>query len=103
KGGAVIDAVVVAISANGASSSSAKPADEVIDQVDKEFVPHVKPVLAGTTVHFPNKDNIRHHVYSFSPAKRFDLRLYSGVSNAPVLFDKPGIVVLGCNIHDWMV
>lgn len=52
---------------------------------------------------FPNSDNIRHHVYSFSLAKRFELRLYQGTPSEPVLFDKPGVVVLGCNIHDWMV
>jgi hypothetical protein len=54
-------------------------------------------------VSFPNRDDIRHQVYSFSPAKRFELRLYKGTPSEPVLFDKPGLVVLGCNIHDWMV
>jgi hypothetical protein len=52
---------------------------------------------------FPNHDNVRHHVYSFSPAKRFELPLYAGVPAQPVVFDTPGVVVLGCNIHDWMV
>ena len=60
-------------------------------------------VVVGTAVTFPNRDNIRHHVYSFSPAKRFELPLYSGTPAAPVVFDKPGAVVLGCNIHDWML
>jgi hypothetical protein len=54
-------------------------------------------------VHFPNSDNIRHQVYSFSPAKKFELPLYAGSSAPPVTFDKPGVVVLGCNIHDWMI
>jgi hypothetical protein len=54
-------------------------------------------------VSFPNKDNIRHQVYSFSPAKKFELPLYSGTTAPPVLFDKPGVVILGCNIHDWMI
>ena len=58
---------------------------------------------SGTSVAFPNSDNIRHHVYSFSLAKRFELRLYQGTQSAPVVFDSPGVVVLGCNIHDWMV
>ena len=57
----------------------------------------------GTAVIFPNSDNIRHHVYSFSPAKRFELPLYSGVPAEPVVFDKVGFVTLGCNIHDWMI
>ena len=80
-----------------------KPGVEVIDQIDKEFVPYVKAVRVGTLVQFPNKDNIRHHVYSFSPAKTFELPLYSGTPAAPVLFDKVGIVKIGCNIHDWML
>jgi len=60
-------------------------------------------VQAGTPILFPNHDKVRHHVYSFSPAKTFELKLYSGVPGTPVLFDKPGLVVLGCNIHDQMV
>ena len=75
----------------------------IVDQVNKEFQPYVTAVQTGTAVSFPNKDNIRHHVYSFSPAKTFELRLYSGSPSKPVVFDKPGAVVLGCNIHDWML
>ena len=74
-----------------------------MDQIDQEFVPRVKPVLVGSSVYFPNKDNIRHQVYSFSPAKQFELPLYAGTPAKPVVFDKPGVVVLGCNIHDWMI
>jgi plastocyanin len=74
-----------------------------MDQQDKEFIPHVLPVEVGTSVHFPNRDNIRHHVYSFSPAKKFELPLYIGTPANPVLFDQAGPVSLGCNIHDWMV
>lgn len=61
------------------------------------------PVYVGTRVTFPNRDNIRHHVYSFSSAKKFELPLYIGTPAAPVVFDKPGVVALGCNIHDWML
>ncbi|MCF5706320.1 methylamine utilization protein [Pseudomonas syringae] len=74
-----------------------------MDQRDQEFAPHVLAVHTNTQVKFPNSDNIRHQVYSFSPAKRFELRLYEGTPSEPLLFDKPGVVVLGCNIHDWMV
>ncbi|PHV10209.1 methylamine utilization protein [Chitinimonas sp. BJB300] len=74
-----------------------------IDQVNKEFVPLVSVVQTGTAIRFPNKDNIRHNIYSFSRTKVFDLRLYSGTPSEPVVFDTPGLVVLGCNIHDWMV
>ena len=81
----------------------AAAATGVVDQRDKQFMPRVLAVRTGTAVAFPNSDNIRHHVYSFSPAKRFELRLYQGTPSEPVLFDKPGLVVLGCNIHDWML
>jgi hypothetical protein len=73
-----------------------------MDQRNKEFVPHVLAVHSNTNVTFPNSDNIRHQVYSFSPTKRFELKLYEGIPAAQV-FDKPGVVVLGCNIHDWML
>ena len=75
----------------------------MVDQIDKEFMPYVKPIRVGSQVKFPNKDDIRHHVYSFSPARKFELPLYRGTPAQPVLFDKPGIVKLGCNIHDWMI
>jgi plastocyanin len=101
RGGPVADAVIVAAPAAGARVA-ARARDEV-DQVDKEFTPRVTVVAVGTAVTFPNNDNVRHHVYSFSPAKRFELPLYAGVPAQPVVFDKPGVVVLGCNIHDWMV
>src|SRR6266536_4153018 len=103
----VADAVVVAVPADGSARPPAKagerPRAGVVDQVDKEFTPKVTAVLVGTAVTFPNHDDVRHQVYSFSPAKRFELPLYAGVPAGPVVFDKPGVVVLGCNIHDWMV
>ncbi len=60
-------------------------------------------VQTGTAVSFPNGDNIEHDVYSFSPAKKFELHLYHGIPARPVVFDKPGLVVMGCNIHDQMI
>lgn len=75
----------------------------VIDQVNKRFVPHVSIVRTGTAVTFPNSDNIRHQVYSFSQAKKFNLKLYSGAAKQQVIFDTPGLVALGCNIHDTMI
>lgn len=99
----VADAVVVAVPSGGATGAGIPPGLAEEDQRNKEFVPYVLPVQAGTRVHFPNNDNIRHHVYSFSPAKTFELPLYSGTPTSPVLFEKPGVVILGCNIHDWMV
>ncbi|HWJ94592.1 MAG TPA: methylamine utilization protein [Telluria sp.] len=73
-----------------------------IEQRGKEFLPYVTVVQAGTAIDFPNNDTIRHHVYSFSPPKRFEIKLYAGKPGQPVTFDKPGEVVIGCNIHDWM-
>ena len=75
----------------------------IMDQRSQQFAPTVLAVRNGTAVAFPNSDDIRHHVYSFSLAKRFELRLYQGTPSEPVTFDKPGVVVLGCNIHDWML
>jgi plastocyanin len=95
------DAVVYILNASAPQPRSMVQA--TMDQQDKEFIPHVLPIEVGTSVLFPNRDNIRHHVYSFSPAKQFELPLYIGTPANPVLFDKPGPVVLGCNIHDWMV
>ena len=103
QGRPVADAVVVAVPSDGSLRLPARPREGVVDQVDKEFTPKVTAVLVGTPVSFPNNDNIRHQVYSFSPAKRFELPLYAGVPAQPVVFDKAGLVVLGCNIHDWMV
>ena len=75
----------------------------VIDQIGKLYVPFVSAFRVGTTVTFPNKDNIKHHLYSVSPAKRFERPLYRGSQAEPVVFDKNGEVTLGCNIHDWMI
>lgn len=85
-------------------SITAPPTEHaVMDQVDVAFVPHVLAIHKGQSVIFPNSDNIRHHVYSFSEPKRFEIKLYQGVPNNPILFDKPGLVALGCNIHDSML
>jgi len=99
----VADAVVVAVPVDALRALPDRVPTRMVDQVDKEFVPKVLAVRVGTSVTFPNHDNVRHHVYSFSPAKRFELPLYAGVPAEPVVFDKPGVVVLGCNIHDWML
>jgi plastocyanin len=74
-----------------------------IVQKDQEFIPYVTPIVVGTRVAFPNKDNVQHHVYSVSPAKKFEIPLYIGEPAATIVFDREGPVTLGCNIHDWMV
>jgi plastocyanin len=100
-GAPVVDAIVYAVPASPASPAAGLKYS--IDQINRQFVPLVNVVQTGTAVQFPNSDNIRHSVYSFSPAKVFTLKLYAGKSTVPVVFDKAGLVVLGCNIHDLMV
>lgn len=73
-----------------------------VKQQDLTFIPFVSAYQTGTAVDFPNMDKTRHHVYSFSPAKVFELKLYANKPEAPVVFDQVGIIALGCNIHDYM-
>jgi plastocyanin len=82
-----------------------KPPDGPVPivQRNQEFNPYVTPVVVGTRIVFPNEDTVQHHVYSVSPAKRFEIPLYIGDSKETILFDHEGVVTLGCNIHDWMV
>lgn len=98
----VFEAVITAV-----GSLKAKPvlatSPRKMDQKHREFVSHILAIHAGESVLFPNSDNIKHHIYSFSPANPFEIQLYKDVSPKPIIFDKAGIVVLGCNIHDWMV
>ena len=74
-----------------------------VAQQNITFNPFVLIVPTGSNVTFPNKDKVRHHVYSFSPTKKFELKLYGRDESRSVVFDKPGIVALGCNIHDQMI
>jgi plastocyanin len=99
-GAAIADAVVFV---QAPSPAPDKPrTTQVVDQVNKTFIPGLLPIVVGTSVRFPNHDQIHHHVYSFSPTKTFELPLYKGEDASPVLFDKVGVVKIGCNIHDWM-
>jgi plastocyanin len=97
------DAAVYAVPLSGQITPKSNGRRAEIEQRGRKFMPLVSVVQAGTEVSFPNNDTVRHHVYSFSPAKNFELKLYAGVPANPVNFDKPGTVVLGCNIHDKMV
>jgi plastocyanin len=102
-GNPVVDAVIYALPRAGTRAPGLAPRTVAIEQKDREFVPYVTPVQVGTTVNFPNRDPLLHHVYSFSPAKHFEIKLYSGDAPHAILLDKPGTVTLGCNIHDWMI
>jgi plastocyanin len=96
----VEDAAVVIEAVSGAYPKRQRTV--TIEQRDREFIPYVTIVQTGTLVDFPNRDAFKHHIYSFSPAKVFEIKLYAGKPGQPVLFDQPGEVALGCNIHDWM-
>jgi len=86
-----------------AKKASAAKYTASMDQQHNEFVPRVLLISAGTLVQFPNSDSVSHHVYSFSQAKTFELALYKGNTHPPLAFDEPGVVVVGCNIHDSML
>ena len=91
---------VLSLKGVGASAHN-EPA--IMDQRDKQFMPTVLAVRSGTSVKFPNSDDIRHHVYSFSKPNAFALPLYKGSDTLTQHFTNPGVVVLGCNIHDSML
>ena len=95
----VRDAVVTFYPANG---RSARPGRFSVAQKNLKFQPFLSIVPVGSTVSFPNFDSTKHHVYSFSPAKRFELKLFAKDQSRTVQFDKPGVIALGCNIHDAM-
>ena len=103
--GKPLDGAVVSAepAAGGARPSLGSTSIVVMDQRNLMFVPDVLVVQTGTAVDFPNSDQVRHQVYSFSAAKPFQLALYGGRAHAPVVFDHAGLVTLGCNIHDSMV
>ncbi|MBI3326247.1 MAG: methylamine utilization protein [Nitrospinae bacterium] len=78
------------------------PEHAVMAQTAMTFVPHVLPILAGTTVEFPNQDTVYHNVYSLSRRKRFDIGLYQPGESRSMTFREPGLVKIFCNIHDFM-
>jgi len=104
-GAPLSDAVVLVHPAGGAGAAGAIHYSwpNVMTQQNISFNPYVLIVPVGSTVAFPNKDKVRHHVYSFSAAKKFELKLYGQQEERTVNFDKVGVVALGCNIHDVMI
>lgn len=84
------------------TNPASKPQKIKVAQQHLTFVPFVSAISAGSMVEFPNLDKTRHHVYSFSPARQFEIQLYADKPETPIRFDTPGIVALGCNIHDYM-
>jgi plastocyanin len=103
-GHGVTDVVVIVVPAEAGTPHPTPPsAVAIMDQRNRAFSPRILVVRVGTSVAFPNNDTVSHQVYSFSPAKKFQLPLYKGQLHPPVTFDRSGLVVLGCNIHDQMV
>jgi plastocyanin len=100
-GSALADAAV-AIEVAGGKPTAPPGTKAEMGQRSRAFVPTLLVVQTGTAVAFPNFDTVRHHIYSFSPAKPFEIKLYAGTPAAPVVFDKAGTAILGCNIHDRM-
>ena len=103
-GHGIAGVAVIAVRDGGAPDGAAPATPTaVMDQRRLQFSPELLVVRTGTAVAFPNSDQTRHQVYSFSPAKTFQLPLYAGRAHPPVVFNRAGIVTLGCNIHDQMI
>jgi plastocyanin len=101
--GRPLQGAVVTAHSLDAPSRKPQPLKAVMDQVNRAFAPDLLVIPVGSSVTFPNSDSVSHQIYSFSPAKRFQLPLYRGTPYPPVHFDQAGVVTLGCNIHDEMV
>jgi plastocyanin len=95
--------VVVYLTPKNPKQSNISNKIKIMDQVNTQFLPHILAIQKDTQVRFPNSDSIKHHVYSFSQAKTFELQLYKELQADPLLFSNLGVVELGCNIHDWML
>jgi plastocyanin len=99
--GRPVENAVVSMS-NGSPPSARASGRYVMAQQGMAFRPFLLVVPVGAKVAFPNLDPTRHHVYSFSPTKKFELKLFAKDQSRSVTFDRPGVVALGCNIHDAM-
>src|SRR6478672_13575338 len=99
------DAVVTVLPREPATTLPRRPAPatRTIDQKDLAFVPYLEVFRPGDVVVFHNSDHTRHHGYSFSPVKAFEFVLAAGESSTPLRLEKPGVVAVGCNIHDQMI
>ena len=101
--GKPVAGAVVTVHVMAAEGRPVPPVRAVMDQLNRAFDPDLLIIPVGSTVEFPNSDSVSHQIYSFSPAKRFQLPLYRGTPYPPVRFDQAGVVTIGCNIHDEMV
>ena len=101
--GQAVPQAAVSVFVKGARNTPPPGTTANMAQKGRAFQPTLLVIQTGTSVLFPNFDTVRHHVYSFSPTKKFEIKLYAGTPAAPVLFDKAGTATLGCNIHDQML
>lgn len=101
--GKPLPGAVITAEPESTPATAAPPLKAVMDQVNLAFLPDVLVIPVHSTVQFPNSDAVGHQVYSFSSARQFQLPLYRGKPYPPVQFDQPGVVTLGCNIHDNMI
>lgn len=104
-GAPIVDAVVTAVVHAGsvlAAPAPASPKMHGIDQKNETFIPYIEVFRPGDKV-FHNSDHTRHHVYSFAPARQFEFVLAPGESSTPLPLDQPGVIAVGCNIHDQMI
>ena len=99
----VPEVAVYALPAAPAASGGAPRERAAMNQRGLAFDPHILVVETGTVIDFPNSDDVRHHVYSFSPAKAFDFSIEAGKVEPGLSFDVAGLVTLGCNVHDDML
>src|SRR4051812_9085064 len=103
KGEPIANAVVSLVPLDAPAKIAQSPTPLEIAQSGQEFSDLVTPIVVGTAVVFPNRDDCSHQVYSQSPVKKFALPLYKPGSSGTVVFEQPGVVAVGCNIHDWML
>jgi plastocyanin len=104
KGGAPVTDAVVSLVPLDAVTKPAPPTSSVeIVQKGQEFSPYVTAIFAGTRVVFPNLDTVQHTIYSSSKPKEFEFVLYDPGKSESLAFEKPGLIAIGCNIHDWML
>ena len=103
RGQPVADAVVTVVERGSAGAPPRAAATHAVDQRDLAFTPYVEVFRPGDQVVYRNSDRTRHHVYSFSPLKAFEFVLPPGAGSAPLKLDRPGVVAVGCNIHDGMI
>ena len=103
-GAPMADVVLYATQLGAPANADATKASETVTiaQEHLQFSPYVTVARVGTPIRFPNYDKLEHHVKSFSPAKEFEIKVYESGTPPPVLFDKPGVVVVYCLLHEWM-